>query len=90
MLKYILNDLESNQDNVTPTIRNSIISILNRYIILYQGPFFQYLSQIYQDLNIFIELYFKNMDFLTSHTALYKFYYIEKSMQLHYYHWLTH
>ena len=70
MLKHILHDLEANEIIITPTIKNSIISILNRYVILYQQPFFQYLSTIYQNLADFTELYFQNMQYLTSNTAL--------------------
>lgn len=42
MLHLILRDF-SRQEGVSATVRNSLLSIINRYIIRFQGPFFSYL-----------------------------------------------
>ena len=47
LLHLILQDLANfDLQAITPTIRNSILSIINRYVILHQQSFFRYLLSI--------------------------------------------
>ncbi len=46
MLQLILNDFCNWQNGASPTIRNSLLSIINRYIIKYCSSFFSYLEGI--------------------------------------------
>lgn len=61
----------SNYKIVSNTLQNSILSIINRYIMLYPDYFFEFLKS---KLDItppnFYVFYFKNMEYLTSRTAL--------------------
>jgi hypothetical protein len=55
---------------ITPTIRSSILSIINRYIIKHQNSFFDYLNSINLPIDEFFSAYFQSMEHLTSHTAM--------------------
>ena len=72
MLKLILTDFCTfDQQKVSSTLRNSLLSILNRYLIKFSGPFFNYLETIQLPFPTFLQAYLHNMEFLTSHTAMY-------------------
>jgi hypothetical protein len=70
MLQLILADFY-NFDNqkVSPTIHNSILAIINRYLILYRDAFLSFLQTLPLDLPVFLDIYFQNMQFVTSRTA---------------------
>jgi hypothetical protein len=70
MLRLILGDLVQ-QEGVSPTVRNSLLSILNRYLLRFRQPFLQYLSSLQLPLDAFFEAYFRSMLSLTSHAATY-------------------
>lgn len=86
MLWVILEDFCSvdNPSKTTPskqmsgTLQNSLLSIVNRYLLLNKEFLFDFLSKINLDIDLFIENYFKNMQFLTSRTATYTFLYFSK------------
>ncbi len=70
MLNAILKDFYNlNTEQVSATVHNSLISIINRYIILYRNDFFNYLNSINVDLIQFYNVYLDNMQFLTSESA---------------------
>jgi len=90
MLQLILKDFVNfDLSVITATIHNSLISIINRYLILYQQAFFGYLSSVNVPLSAFLEAYFKNMSFLTSHTAMYQTYNVGRLTPLLSFHLLT-
>lgn len=71
MMQAILNDFFDFDHKVTtPTIHNSLLSIVNRYIMIHRDAFFHFLSQLGIDLDKFIQAYFFNMNYLTSRTAM--------------------
>ena len=70
MLKLILGDMFS-QQGISPTIRNSLLSIINRYLLNFREPFLSYLSSLQVPLHSFLEVYFNSMNSLTSHSATY-------------------
>jgi hypothetical protein len=91
MLKLILNDfLNFDAGKVSATVHNSLLSIVNRYIIRYRDPFFSYLESIQLPFLSFLDAYFHNMEFLTSHAAMYRSDYTAKSMLWLYSPFLTH
>lgn len=62
MLRLILTDFCSfNEQQVSPTLRNSLLSILNRYLIRFSAAFFHHLESINLPFPIFLEAYLKNM-----------------------------
>ena len=80
MLKLILGDFcNFDQQMVSSTLRNSLLSILNRYLIKFSAPFFSYLDTIQLPFPNFLQSYIHNMDHLTSHTAMYPSLYSAKS-----------
>ena len=86
MLQLIMTDFcTSDQQLVSSTLRNSLLSILNRYLIRFSGPFFSYLETIQLSFPIFLQAYIHNMGHLTSHTAMYFFNNAAKSTLLHCY-----
>jgi hypothetical protein len=75
MLKAMLKDFYCfDHDQVTSTVKNSLLSIINRYIILHRNEFFGFLSAMNADLNQFYEVYIENMQNLTSESAKYFFF----------------
>ena len=71
MLRLILADFcNQDQQQVSPTLCNSLLSILNRYLIRFSNPFFNYLESIQLPFPLFLETYLHNMQCLTSHTAV--------------------
>lgn len=71
MLHLILRDFFNfDLAAVTPTIHNSLLSIVNRYLILHLHSFLNYLGALNIPLHTFLPAYFQNMDYLTSHSAL--------------------
>ena len=83
MLKLILGDFCTfDQNQVSSTLRNSLLSILNRYLIRFSGPFFNYLENIQLPFPTFLQAYIHNMEHLTSHTAMYLCVKIEKLIRL--------
>ena len=82
LLRVILQQLcNFDPEAVSPTVRNSILSILNRYIALHLQDFLSYLDSIGLPLCDFLQAYIRGMDSLTSNTATYAILYPEKSMQ---------
>ncbi len=78
MLKAMLKDFYCfDHDQVTSTVKNSLLSIINRYIILHRNEFFGFLAVMNADLNQFYEVYIQNMQNLTSESAKY-FYKLKK------------
>lgn len=84
MLKLILNDFCSDNPSdsrallnsntniklISNTLQNSLLSIINRYIILHPDYFFQFIQRTYgNSLDRFYSYYFRNMNYLTSRTA---------------------
>ena len=69
MLFVILKDFCTFDTNISTTLHNSLLSIVNRYIILHRNAFFEYIKQINLNLQYFYECYFRNMEFLTSRAA---------------------
>jgi hypothetical protein len=70
MLKAILKDfycLDVTQLSVT--IHNSLLSIVNRYLILHRDEFYNFLASVNADLLQFYHVYLDNMQFLTSESA---------------------
>jgi hypothetical protein len=70
-----LKSLQSNQTNnvkiISTTLQNSLLSIVNRYILLYPDYFFNFLKvRIDLSAPMFYSDYFKNMEHLTSRTAM--------------------
>ena len=62
MLELILTDFCSfDQKQVSPTLRNSLLSILNRYLIRFCTPFFSFLESVKLPFPVFLEAYIKNM-----------------------------
>lgn len=83
MLQLILADFcNFDTQKVSPTIHNSILAIINRYLILYRDAFLNYLQTLPLSLLAFMDIYFQNMQFITSRTAAYVLFYLEKSMPL--------
>lgn len=67
MLKVILKDFYCvDPQKISPTVHNSLLSIINRYIILHRDDFFAFLTSNNADLNQFYEIYIQNMQYLTS------------------------
>lgn len=70
MLTEILKDFYCfDIQKVSSTIHNSLLSIINRYIILYRNDFFTFLNTLNADLLQFYNVYFDNMQYLTSESA---------------------
>lgn len=70
MLKAILKDFYCLDEKiVSATVHNSLLSIINRYIILHRDDFFSFLSSVNVDLIQFYNVYVDNMNFLTSESA---------------------
>lgn len=70
MLQLIMADFcNFDTQKVSPTIHNSILAIINRYLILYRDAFLGYLQTLPLDLPVFLDIYFQNMQFVTSRTA---------------------
>lgn len=62
MLRLILQDmLNADLQVITATMRNSLLSIVNRYLILHQTAFFKYLQNIHLPLSDFFAVYLKTM-----------------------------
>lgn len=56
---------------ISNTLQNSLLSIINRYIMLYPDYFFNFLlTKLDITPSLFYLYYFKSMDFLTSRTAM--------------------
>lgn len=70
MLQLVLQDLVSPAD-LGSTVRNSLLSIVNRYLILHREAFFAHLTSIGLALPFFLDGYFASMNHLTSHAASY-------------------
>ena len=68
MMKLALQDLCSS-DEIGSTVRNSLLSIINRYLILHRDAFFSYIQSIGLTIPVFLEGYFSSMNHLTSHAA---------------------
>ena len=67
MLKAILKDFYClDPQLISATVHNSLLSIINRYIILHRNDFFSFLTSINADLDQFYHVYLENMQFLTS------------------------
>jgi hypothetical protein len=76
LLRLILQDLGNlDPQAVSPTVRNSILSIINRYIALHLQDFLSYLNSLGLSLADFLEAYIRSMDSLTSNTATYAWVY---------------
>jgi septum formation topological specificity factor MinE len=76
LLRLILQDLGNlDPQAVSPTVRNSILSIINRYIALHLQDFLSYLNSLRLSLADFLEAYIRSMDSLTSNTATYAWVY---------------
>lgn len=79
MLCAIMKDFCTSGDNNSPdqkfisnTLQNSLLSIVNRYIMLHCDYFFSFLqNKITLSPPVFYEHYFRNMSHLTSRTAMY-------------------
>ena len=70
MLKAILKDFYClDVQKVSATIHNSLLSIINRYIILHRNDFIDFLKNSGADLFEFYNIYLENMQFLTSESA---------------------
>ena len=85
MLQLILRDFcapelfqQSQQDQgrsvtaISNTLQNSLLAIVNRYVLQHPEYFFNFFlqkSNIVGGLETFYQFYFKNMEFLTSRTA---------------------
>lgn len=70
MLKVILKDFYNlDVSQVSATIHNSLLSIVNRYLILHRDDFFNFLASVNADLQQFYHVYLDNMQFLTSESA---------------------
>jgi len=71
----------SNMKMVSSTLKNSLLSIVNRYVMLYPDYFFNFI-QVKLDMNapMFYLQYFRNMEHLTSRTAMYFYLYLGKLM----------
>lgn len=71
----------SNMKMVSSTLKNSLLSIVNRYVMLYPDYFFNFI-QAKLDMNapMFYLQYFRNMEYLTSRTAMYFYFYLGKLM----------
>jgi len=64
-------NLNSSTKAISNTLQNSLLSIINRYIMLYPDYFFDFLkSKMDISPPNFYAYYFKNMNYLTSRTAL--------------------
>lgn len=67
MLQAILKDFYCLDVNlVSVTVHNSLLSIINRYLILHKDEFFNFLTSVNADLQQFYQVYLDNMQFLTS------------------------
>lgn len=56
---------------MSTTLQNSLLSIINRYIMLYPEYFFQFLlTKLQTNAPKFYVYYFANMEHLTSRTAI--------------------
>ena len=64
-------DSNTNIRMISSTLQNSLLSIVNRYILMHPDYFFNYLLSTFNlpSLEIFYGHYFRNMDYLTSRTA---------------------
>lgn len=72
MLQLILSDFcNFDAQQVSATLHNSLLAIVNRYLILYRQPFLDYLLAQQLPLPHFLDLYFQNVDCITSRTAAY-------------------
>ena len=58
------------EGKISATIHSSLLSIINRYIIMFPNEFFGFLNKVGIQMNSFIDMYFKNMEYLTSRTAM--------------------
>jgi hypothetical protein len=71
-LRIILQELCTFEgDAPSATVRNSVLSILNRYIALHLPAFLAFLQALPLSLPDFLEAYCRSMDSLTSNTATY-------------------
>lgn len=67
-----INDsINSNMKMVSSTLKNSLLSIINRYVMLYPDYFFNFI-RVKLDMSspMFYIQYFRNMEYLTSRTAM--------------------
>lgn len=64
---------------ISGTLQNSLLSIINRYIIHYPDYFFHFVfKKMAINPPIFYDNYFQNMEHLTSRTAMYLYNYEAK------------
>ena len=67
MLRAVLKDFYCfDVQKLSATVHNSLLSIINRYIILHKDDFFGFLNSLNADLLEFYDVYLNNMQFLTS------------------------
>ncbi len=70
LVELALQDFFAKNEDVSPTLANSILSILNRFLITMSSDFLAYLEKYNIKLGDFFGYYFHKMDNLTSRSSI--------------------